>query len=74
MNFPILTFITFIPLAGAVLLIFIRRDKENLIRYISLGIVLVAFVLSLFLYFNFNAETPEPKPRQLAPSSWQQCS
>ncbi|NOR54472.1 MAG: NADH-quinone oxidoreductase subunit M [Candidatus Aminicenantes bacterium] len=61
MNFPILTFITFIPLAGAVLLIFIHRDKENLLRYISLGIVLVAFVLSLFLYFNFNAETPEPQ-------------
>jgi NADH-quinone oxidoreductase subunit M len=61
MNFPILTFITFIPLAGAVLLIFIHRDKENLLRYIALGIVLVAFVFSLFLYFNFNAETPEPQ-------------
>ncbi len=61
MNFPILTFITFIPLAGAVLLIFINRDKENLLRYIALGIVLVTFILSLFLYFNFNAETPEPQ-------------
>jgi len=61
MNFPILSFIIFLPLAGAILLIFIHRDRKNLLRNLSLGIALITFILSLILYFNFNAQTPDPQ-------------
>ncbi|MEE9390129.1 MAG: NADH-quinone oxidoreductase subunit M [Candidatus Aminicenantaceae bacterium] len=61
MNFPILSFITFFPLAAAVLLIFVNRDKENLIRILAVAATLIVFVVSLYLYFNFNSQTPDPQ-------------
>ena len=61
MNFPILSIITFLPLAGVILLIFIHRDRKNLLRFLSLGIALITFIISLILYFNFNAQTPDPQ-------------
>ncbi len=61
MNFPILSLVTFLPLAGAVLLIFIHRGKENLLRYLALGVTILTFIISLFLYFNFNSQTPDPQ-------------
>ncbi|NQT79469.1 MAG: NADH-quinone oxidoreductase subunit M [Candidatus Aminicenantes bacterium] len=61
MNFPILSFIIFFPLAGAFLFIFIHRDKHNLLRFLALGIALITFIFSLSLYFNFNAQTPDPQ-------------
>jgi len=61
MNFPILSVVTFLPLAGALLLIFIHRKKENLHRTIALAVSILAFIISLFLYFNFNSQTPDPQ-------------
>jgi NADH-quinone oxidoreductase subunit M len=61
MNFPILSFVTFAPLAAAVLLIFINRDKENLLRILAFAATLIVFVVSLYLYFNFNSQTPDPQ-------------
>ena len=61
MNFPILSLITFLPLAGAILLIFIQRGKENILRFLSLGTALITFIFSLILYFNFNAQIPDPQ-------------
>ena len=61
MNFPILSFITFFPLAGAIILIFINREKENLLRSLTFGVALINFIFSLGLYFNFNSQTPDPQ-------------
>jgi len=61
MNLPILSIVTFLPLAGAVLFIFIGRERENLLRYLALFITIITFIASLYLYFNFNAQTPEPQ-------------
>ncbi len=61
MNFPILSFVTFFPLAGATILIFINREKENLLRYFAFGVAFITFVFSLALYFNFNSQTPDPQ-------------
>ncbi|UCC41542.1 MAG: hypothetical protein JSV96_09060, partial [Candidatus Aminicenantes bacterium] len=36
MNFPILSFVTFFPLAVAIVLIFIHRYREKLFRYIAI--------------------------------------
>ena len=53
----ILSLITFTPLAGAILLLFLpRRDRE--IRWFSLGISLLAFVASLHLPVHFHRAEP----------------
>jgi NADH-quinone oxidoreductase subunit M len=52
----ILTLVTFVPLAGALLLIFLpRRDRD--IRIFSLVVSLLTFVLSLHLPVYFHRET-----------------
>jgi NADH-quinone oxidoreductase subunit M len=61
MSFPILSFVTFFPLAGAVLLIFLPKEKTNLHRYVALLVTLITFFVSLALYFNFDGSTSEPQ-------------
>ena len=61
MNLPILSLITFLPLAGAILLIFIHRGRKNFLRFLSLAIAIVTFIFSLTLYFNFNDQIPDPQ-------------
>jgi NADH-quinone oxidoreductase subunit M len=61
MRFPILTFITFFPVAGAVLLIFVPKEKAGLHRYLALAFTLITFAASLALYFNFNGASAEPQ-------------
>ncbi len=61
MNLPILSLITFLPLAGAVLLIFVHRSRKNLLRFLSLAITIITFIFSLALYFNFNDQIPNPQ-------------
>jgi NADH-quinone oxidoreductase subunit M len=61
MNLPILSLITFLPLAGAILLIFIHHSRENFLRFLSLFIAIITFFFSLVLYFNFNDQIPDPQ-------------
>ena len=61
MNIPILTIITFLPLAGAVLFIFIRRDKTQLLRQLALILTIITFLISLLLFFNFDGGTADPQ-------------
>ena len=61
MNIPILSIITFLPLTGAILLIFFNKDNKELLRKFVLIITIVTFLISLLLFFNFNAGTAEPQ-------------
>ena len=61
MNFPILSLVTFFPLLGAILFIFIPGEKKNLLKYLAFFIALITFVVSLYLYFNFDSTTPDPQ-------------
>jgi NADH-quinone oxidoreductase subunit M len=61
MNFPILSFVTFFPLLGAVLLIFVPGEKKNFLRYLAFFVALVTFVVSLFLFFHFDSMTADPQ-------------
>ncbi len=54
MSFPILAAVTFLPLAGAVLLVFIPRNRGREIRLFALAVTLVTLVLSIWLYFKFD--------------------
>jgi NADH-quinone oxidoreductase subunit M len=61
MNVPLLTLMTFFPLLGAVVLIFVPKDRKAGLYGIALAAVLVAFALSLLVYFQFDPKTPEPQ-------------
>ncbi|MDH5488481.1 MAG: NADH-quinone oxidoreductase subunit M [Rhodospirillaceae bacterium] len=61
-NFPILSILTFLPLAGAVFILIMRGDDAviaNGARKMALWTSLITFVLSLFLWFNFDQSTAD---------------
>jgi NADH-quinone oxidoreductase subunit M len=55
LGYPILSTIIFLPLAGAVVLFFLRGEKA--VRLWSLIVSLATFILSLPLYFYFDKTT-----------------
>jgi NADH-quinone oxidoreductase subunit M len=57
-NIPILTILTFLPLAGALLLLFVPSRQEKLIRRFTLALTLVVFICSLPLFINFDSSNP----------------
>ena len=44
-----------VPLLGSFILLGINRENTKLLKYFSLGVSLVSFVLSIFLFMNFNS-------------------
>ncbi|MFH0812374.1 MAG: NADH-quinone oxidoreductase subunit M [Pseudomonadota bacterium] len=56
MGYPILSYLIFFPLIGVVLLLFLDRDKEKLMKGVTFLVTAIEFIISLPLVFNFNAE------------------
>ena len=56
-GFPILSTLIFLPVAGAALLLLIDRGKEELIKWVSLGVSIITFLVSLLLFTNFDKTT-----------------
>ena len=59
-DWPILSLVTFLPLAGVVFILGIRGEPEVVARnarYVALWTSLITFVLSLFLWFDFDRST-----------------
>lgn len=54
MSFPILTLITFIPLLGAVLVLFIPRENEGLIKRLSTVVSLFPLLLAIVLWLSYD--------------------
>ncbi len=52
-----LTFLTFLPLVGAVVLAFIPREHEGAIKQTALAVAIADFLLSLQLYADFDTHT-----------------
>ena len=50
----ITTITIFLPLLGAILVLLLPDEDENLIRYAALGVAAVPLALVLFLYFRFG--------------------
>ena len=61
MNIPVLSIITFLPLACALLLIFLPKEKTSLLKTLVLVITVLNFIISLTLFFNFDAGTADPQ-------------
>ena len=57
LNFPILSILIFLPVAGAALLLLINRSNENLIKWLSLIVSTAAFIISIPLFTEFNKST-----------------
>ena len=60
MNFPILSAITFLPLIGALFIFLIKdtsNDSINNIKYVSIFVSLVNFLLAIFLWISFDYTT-----------------
>jgi len=56
--FATLTAVTFFPLLGVLVLLFIKPDQKNTLRWVALGASLITFVLSLVMLAQFNAREP----------------
>ncbi|MEA3340860.1 MAG: NADH-quinone oxidoreductase subunit M [Chloroflexota bacterium] len=54
MGIPILSVITFTPLAGALLLLLIRKDQEELIARLALAVTVVPLILAFVLWANYD--------------------
>ncbi|HOK52905.1 MAG TPA: NADH-quinone oxidoreductase subunit M, partial [Armatimonadota bacterium] len=50
----ILTLITFIPLLGAVVILFIPRSQSGAIKWTAVGISFIPLVLSILLWSWYN--------------------
>ena len=48
-----------VPLIGGILLLFIRNERTDLIKYLGLLISTAAFVISLIIYFGFDTASSE---------------
>jgi NADH-quinone oxidoreductase subunit M len=54
----ILTLITFVPLAGAIVIAFLPRDRPDLARWTALGAALLAWLFSLYMLIAFLPTHP----------------
>src|SRR5512134_3112789 len=55
----LLTYLLAVPIIGSLLLLFINKEKAQLIKNVGLIVSLIAFVISLILYFDFNDQSGE---------------
>jgi NADH-quinone oxidoreductase subunit M len=58
---PLVSLITFLPLAGSILLIFVRSASVKIVRAVALAVSLLTFGLSLALYFGFGGTSGLPE-------------
>lgn len=54
----LLTYLILIPLAGALLVLFLNKGKEDLIRWFGLAVSVIAFIMSLVVYSGFDSLNP----------------
>ena len=53
-GFPILSLITFLPVAGMFLIMFMKKEQPKSIKYLTIGITAVQVVLAVILLANYN--------------------
>ncbi|MCX7918930.1 MAG: NADH-quinone oxidoreductase subunit M [bacterium] len=55
---PILTLITFVPILGAVIILFTDKQKETRIKLIGIVTTFICLLLSLVIIYQFDAQNP----------------
>ncbi len=69
-SWPILSTVTFLPLLGALMVLFLRGDDESAARnarYIALWTTLITFAISLLIWRDFDIATAEFQFVELRP-------
>jgi NADH-quinone oxidoreductase subunit M len=56
----LLSIITFTPLVGALVLLFVPKGNDNVIRWLANAFGLIGFIVSLPLWFSFNVSPTAP--------------
>ena len=56
LNFPILSLVTFAPLFGVFVILFLGRENSRLIKWTAFSVSLVTFLLSLTVVLNFHSQ------------------
>ncbi len=54
-----LTLLTFLPLVGVLVILFMNSEAKNAIRWVALGTSLVTFVVSLWVFSQFDSSNPD---------------
>ena len=54
----LLTIAVFLPLTGAIVIAFLRRERPGPIRWVALAASLLTFLATVFLYAGFKADLP----------------
>src|ERR1700690_2486950 len=54
----ILTYMTFIPLFGAVIVLCLPRDAHALIKWVAVAATVPPLLLAIWLYINFDRTAP----------------
>lgn len=54
-----LTLVTFLPLVGVLIILFLREEQKEIIRWIALGVSLATFVVSLVVLAQFQPSNPD---------------
>src|SRR5665647_209501 len=52
---PLLSILTFTPLIGAIVLLFVNKNSHGVLRTVALAVSVVTFLASLPLIFGYNA-------------------
>ena len=60
-NIPLASIVAFLPLAGALLLVFFRGESVKAIRTAALAVSLLTFAFSLLLFFGFDGKAGIPE-------------
>jgi NADH-quinone oxidoreductase subunit M len=55
----LLTYLLAVPIIGSVIILFINKEKSQLIKNVGLVVSLTEFIISLIIYFNFNYQSNE---------------
>jgi NADH-quinone oxidoreductase subunit M len=69
MNFPILSWIVFLPLFGAVILLFINHKYHSALKWTAFLITVADFALTLVLFIGFDGSRADMQFRE-GPITW----
>jgi NADH-quinone oxidoreductase subunit M len=59
MNAWLLPLVTFFPLVGVVIILFLKKDQPNAARWVALATAVVTLLISLVILLNFNYANPD---------------
>ena len=66
----LLSLIAYVPLAGALILLFFPKDAKKGIAYFATAVAALDFLISLPLFFQWDTSLAGFDPRTLEKASW----